>query len=452
LDASRRWLIDGGATAPAGRTQRLLVHAVTSLAAGAAAAELQALHRGNEHYDQRALLLAEPGDLVCVLGTADAAYVRYLEEVGLGPGPGHVVAVGAGPGGAAATGATLTQALLRDDRALVRVGELGAADLPVRLEPFVAGPDEQGLAERLGSVLGREVDLLGEPVATERAGRKDLQRRWAQELGIPVAEGETVALEPAADGTPASVAPLRAAIARRLRAGERVLVRGSGGASGSATRTVAGEEELASVLGWAASRQEATYLVDRLYPIGPSPNVLVFVAPEGPVRFVGVTDQILDANLHHAGNRFPSRALLVDEMIAHAEALGRHLRGTGYTGWAGCDFCEYLDPSTGKPRLFFAELNARINGASYPVVAASRLAASGDRPMAFLSRYARTPARSFVDLAGRLGRHLLRPGGGPGTLPYNTGSLAHGYCSVLILDGTPEAVQRRWGEVATAVA
>ena len=451
MDASRRWLIDGAATAPAAPTQRLLVHAVTSLAAGAAAAELQALHRGNEHYDQRALLLAEPGDLVCVLGTSEAAYVRYLEEVGLGPGAGHVVAVGRDPGDAAG-GATLTQALLRDDRALARIAERGAADRTVRLEPFIAGRDELELATRLGGVLGRAVNLLGEPIATERAGRKDLQRRWAQELGIPVAEGETVALEPAAGGTPAGVAPLRSAIARWLAAGERVLVRGCGGASGSATRIVAGEEELTSVLRWAGARHEATYLVDRLYPIGPSPNVLVFVAPEGPVRFVGATDQILDANLHHAGNRFPSSALLVDEMIAHAEALGRHLRGMGYAGWAGCDFCEYPDPATGEPRLFFAELNARINGASYPVVAAGRLSASRDRPLAFVSGYARTTARSFVELAGRLGGGLLRPGGGPGTLPYNTGCLEHGYCAALVLDETPEAVQRRWGEAAAAAA
>jgi hypothetical protein len=451
LVVSRRWLIDAGATAPAGPSQRVLVHAVTSLAAGTAAAELQALHRGNEHYDQRALLLAERGDLVCVLGTLDDTYVRYLEELGLGPGAEHVVAVGTDPGPAASE-LSLTQLLLRDDRAMARIAEHGVADRPVRLEPFTAGCDELELAQRLGGVLGREVDLLGEPVATERAGRKDLQRRWAQELGIPLAEGETVVLDPASDGTPASVAPLRSAITRRLRAGERVLVRGCVGASGSATRIVAGEEQLASVLSWAAARPEATYLVDRLYPIGPSPNILVFVAPEGPVRFVGATDQVLDANLHHAGNRFPSGALLVDEMIAHAEALGHHLRDRGYAGWTGCDFCEYMDPATGEPRLFFAELNARINGASYPTVAAGRLAASSDRPMAFVSGYVTTGARSFVELAGRLGSRLLRPGGGPGTLPYNTGCLAHGYCSALVLDETPAVVQQRWDEVAAAVA
>jgi hypothetical protein len=450
LVASRRWLIDGPATAPAGAVRRVLVHAATSIPA---AAELQTLHRGNKRYDQRALLLAEHGDLVCVLGTAEPAYVRYLEELGLGPGVEQVVAVDPGPGGAGGAAATLTQALLRDGRALARLAARAGADRTVRLEPFMAGRDELALAGRLGELLGREVELLGEPGAADRANRKDLQRQWAQELGIPVADGETVPLEPAADGTPGSTEPLRSAIARRLRAGERVLVRGCQGISGSATRIVAGQQELASVLSWAASRREAAYLVDRLYPIGPSPNVLVFVAPEGPVRLVGATDQVLDANLHHAGNRFPSSARLVDEMIAHAEALGRHLRGIGYSGWAGCDFCEYPDPATGTPRLFFAELNARTNGASYPIVAASRLAAaSRDRPMAFVSGYAKTTASSFAELSGRLGDRLLRPGGGTGILPYNTGCLAHGYCSVLVLDETPEAVQRRWDEVAGELA
>jgi hypothetical protein len=178
----------------------------------------------------------------------------------------------------------------------------------------------------------------------------------------------------------------------------------------------------------------------------------VFVAPTKRTGPSGATDQVLDANLHHAGNRFPSCALLVDEMIAHAEALGHHLRDMGYAGWAGCDFCEYMDPTTGEPRLFFAELNARINGASYPTIAAGRLGASLDRPMAFVSGYLTTGARSFAELAGRLGSQLLRPGGRPGTLPYNTGCLPHGYCSALVLDEAPAAVQRRWGEVTAAVA
>jgi hypothetical protein len=270
-----------------------------------------------------------------------------------------------------------------------------------------------------------------------------------------VAEGEVVTLEPGASGRPRAVAPLRSAIERRLRAGHRVLLRGCEGASGSATRIVAGPGDLAEAVAWAAGREEATYLVDRFHEVRASPNVLVFVPPEPdrPVRFVAATDQVLDARLGHAGNRFPSRAALLDEMVAHAELFGRRLRDEGYAGWVGCDFCERRDPATGAPRLFFAELNARINGACYPVALAARRQASGGPVGAFVSGFVRTGARSFAELADRLGRGLLRPGGGrPGVLPYNTGCLPHGYCAAVVLDATSEAARRRWDELAGELA
>jgi hypothetical protein len=48
------------------------------------------------------------GDVVCVLGTAEAAYVRYLKDLGLGPDGEHAAAVGVGQDGAGAV--TLAQA------------------------------------------------------------------------------------------------------------------------------------------------------------------------------------------------------------------------------------------------------------------------------------------------------------------------------------------------------
>ena len=267
----------------------------------------------------------------------------------------------------------------------------------------------------------------------------------------PVAEGETVALEPAADGTPASVMPLREVIAAAARR-RVVLVRGREGASGSATRIVAGKEELASVLSWAAARQEATHSSTGSTRSGrartsscswrPKARALRRRHRPGPGREPAPRRQPLP--VQRSARRRDDR---------HAEALGRHLRGMGYTGLGGAHFCEYPDPATGEPRLFFAELNARINGASYPVVAAGRPAASRERPMAFLSGYVKTTACSFAEL-GEPPRQPpgLRPRGGPGTLPYNTGCLEYGYCSALVLDETPEAVQRRWSEAAAAAA
>jgi hypothetical protein len=418
------------------------------------AAEVGARYPASTLYDQRALLMADRGDLVCVTHEVEADYMAFLNTLGAGPDPGDVVAVGAAEDTSRRSGA-LTERLLADPRPLARLAERLPAGVPVRLEPFIAAPDELEVARRLASLSGRDVSLLGDPAAAARANRKDLLRRWAVELGVPLPEGEVVTLAPDPSGRPATVAPLREAIERRLRAGaERVLVRGSDGASGSATRIVKGSAEaVAATLAWAAGRQGGTaYLVDRFHDVLVSPNILTFVPPDPRqrVRFVAATDQILGADLRHIGNAFPSRAVLLEKMIRHALRLSRHLRREGYVGWAGFDFCEHVDPTTGARRVFLAELNARVNGACYPVSFATKWTTRSGKPFAFVSGHLRTAARSFRDLAARHRRLLLWPGSHAGAVPYNTGCLAHGYCSAVVLDETPDTAWRRWRELATA--
>jgi hypothetical protein len=438
-----RHRLDLSGTTPSAPLRRLLVHATASLAR---VEEVRAHRPGLEAYDQRALMMAACRDLVLVQGTVDTDYVDYLQELGVGPAPSDIIALDR-DAGAVGRG----EACLPDGGVLAR---RLPADEPVRIEPFVAGWRELELARRIGERLGREVTLLGDPAVVERVNRKDLQRRWAEELGVPIAEGEVVTLEPAASGHPTSVAPLRAATERRLRQGHAALLRGSEGASGSATRLVAGAADLAAALDWAAGRAETTYLVDRVHDVGVSPNLLLFIPPRAdrPVHVVAATDQVLDANLSHTGNSFPSCAALLDEMVAYGELLARRLRDEGYAGWLGCDFCEYRDPVTGARALFFAELNARINGACYPVALAANRRASGQAVAAFVGGLFRTGAGSFAELANQLGPRLLRAGRPAGLVPYNTGCLTYGYCAVVVLDATPEAARQRWGELARELA
>jgi hypothetical protein len=306
------------------------------------------------------------------------------------------------------------------------------------------------LAQRLGARIGQEVFLLGDPDTVERVNRKDLQRQWAQELGVPLAEGEIVTLEPSASGCPRSLEPLRSAVERRLERGHRALIRGCDGASGSATRIVTDARALAETIAWASCRCESVYLVDRHHHIRSSPNILFFLPadPARPPCFVAATDQVLDDSLSHAGNRFPSKAALLDEMIEHARRLTQHLRMQGYAGWVGYDFCEHVDPTDGKPLLFFAELNARINGACYPVAAAARRRASGSGVGAFVSGFVKTATRSFADFTDRLGDRLLVPVRDQGIMPYNVGCLPHGYCSVVVVAATLDAAQRQFDSLA----
>ncbi|MGD9511895.1 MAG: hypothetical protein AB7I59_25605 [Geminicoccaceae bacterium] len=432
LDGSEGWRLSPD-------HRMLLAHAATSLPG---AAELGRLHPANLRYDQRALLMAAPDDLVCVLGAVEPDYLGYLNALGLGPEARSLVTV------AREEAQSLTAALLARQEALLPA--LASDRRPLLLAPFYAGAPELALARALADACGRPVRLQGDPEPVALANRKDEQRRWAITLGVPVAEGEIVRLDAAPGTPPESLAALERVIDLRLAAGEGVLVRGRDGASGSATRMVRDAGERAALLAWAGSQTETCYLVDRLEDLLVSPNLLFFLPPAGEPRFVAATDQILDAGLHHAGNSFPSRAVLLEEMIGHARALAAHLQGLGYQGWAGFDFCEFRDRRSGRRGLLFAELNARVNGACYPVVAAARLRRSGTEAGAFRSAYLRSSAGSFAAFARRFGEHLVPGAGFMGCLPFNIGCLPHGYCAVLTLDRDATAVQRRWQRLQAA--
>lgn len=434
--------LDGADCSRPGQGRRLLLaHAATSLPG---AAELSRLHPANLRYDQRALLMARPEDLVCVLGGVDPHYLDYLGSLGLGPERRNLLAV------PRREAASLTEALLARPETVLPA--LASDTRPLLLAPFQAGAPELALARGLASAVGRPVRLQGDPELVTLANRKDEQRRWAMALGVPVAEGEIVGLEAAPGEAPRSLHALEHAIDARLAAGEGVLVRGRDGASGSATRLVRDAGERAALLTWARTQTQTCYLVDRLENLLVSPNLLFFLPDAGEPRFVAATDQILDAGLHHSGNSFPSRAAQLAEMIGHAEALAGHLRRLGYHGWAGFDFCEYRDRHSGRPRVLFAELNARVNGACYPIVAASKLWRQGGGSGAFRSAYLRTDATSFAAFAERFAAHLMRDPGAAGCLPFNTGCLPHGYCAVLTMDRDAEAVASRWERLRLAAA
>jgi hypothetical protein len=397
----------------------------------------------------RALLLARPGDVVCLSRPAEPAYLEFLTELGLGPGPGRIVV--------AACAGELARALARDARALAALRDLLSGAEEIVLDPFVASPGERGLAATLAELLGRPVSVLGGPAALlAQANRKDVVRSRAEALGVAVAPGEIVGLS-----TPADLAPLREALARQLAPTGRALVRGARGAAGSSTFVVEREaDSVETTLRRIVARTDNTvYLVEVMLDMAVSPNVLVHVEPgEGRVRCVGVTDQQLDGGLAHYGNAYPTLATKTEEMITSACRLARWLQSEGYRGLAGFDFVEYRDSRTGRREQILAELNARTNGAAYPKSVLDRLddrrARQGRRAIgAFLAAGdLRTGLGDFAALRQRCGRLLFEPGSGRGVLPYNTASLGRGRMRAMALGGTRAEVEAMMVEFRRRIA
>ncbi len=392
---------------------------------------------GLDRYAERALLLATYGDVVCVPRPVDACYLEFLSRLGLGPRPEHIVVPSGSDRGA---GRPLAERLLCDPGVLSRAARaVGAGE--VVIEPYAATPEMMALAEVMERDSGIPVRVDGSPRITRYADQKHLMRARAEELGIPVAEGEVAELAFAGGRRRRDLEPVRAAVERQLRSTGRVIIRGASGASGSSTFVVGrGGEDTSGVLRRIASRTDnRIYLVEAMVEATVSPNVQLHVpSTEGPLVSVGITDQRWSRGLTHAGTQLPSSAKTVDAMHAWARILATWMRAQGYTGLVGFDFVEYRDARTGGPRSFLAEVNPRVNGGTYPLAVRARLNRAAERSgrppaPAFVSGTVETRARSFARVKAAIGHLLFDPDRGTGVLPYATGCLEHGKCALVAL-------------------
>ncbi len=377
---------------------------------------------------------------MCVPGPVDADYLGFLAGLGVGPRPEHVIVAGGNGRGA---GRPLVERLMGEPGILSRaVQALGARE--VTIEPYAATTEVMALAEVMERESGIPVRLDGSPRITKYVDQKHHMRAKAQELGIPVAEGEVAELAYPCGRRRRDLEPVRAAIERQLRTSARVIVRGVSGASGSSTFVVGrGGEDTSGVLRRLAARADnRIYLVEAMVEAMVSPNVQIHVPPAGgPLTCTGITDQRWGRGLTYAGNQLPSSARTVEAMEAWARILAHWMRGQGYTGPVGFDFVEFRDSLTGGPRALLTEVDPRVSGGTYPLGLRARLnaaAARTGRPPApaFVSGTVATPAASFARVKAAIGHLLFDPDRGTGVVPYATGCLEHGRCALVALAGS----------------
>ncbi|MFO0795234.1 MAG: hypothetical protein U0586_14380 [Candidatus Brocadiaceae bacterium] len=398
--------------------------------------DLNATLPGARRYDQRALLMARAEDIVCLHGAVDKEYLDYLSTLGVGPHRDRVVVT-------ADNGLTLPEALRQDRAALEHICTLVPLRRSVVLNPYIASPREFVLAAELERLLGRRIPVLGgNHDIVARANRKDVVLKEACARGVPVAPGEIVE---STDG-PLDLHLLEEAVLRQIRATGKVIVRGVKDAPIIAPLVI--NSDTTDVIGKLRRLVEQQALpiclVQVMFDVIVSPNVQFNISPDGSsLSCASVTDQILDANLTHQGNIYPSLANTLPEMIASANKLSEWLQGEGYTGIFGFDFVEHISPHTAKPAQFLAELNARVNAATYPWILMSRLGLKG----AFLSTSVASSARSFSEFRSRCGRFFFDPSTGRGVVPYNTGCLPYGKCWLAIYGETRQVVQELYRSI-----
>lgn len=310
---------------------QIFVHDVTS---SRNYADLAAIVPGIEKYDERALVVARPGDLVCAAGRVDNQYLQFLSSLGIGPNDGNVIMIS--ECSHRNSNAALSELLVSHYELLSYMGKIVKGSNKVVLNPFIATPREFKLATTLQSVLGRKIRILGgSPDIVDYANGKHNVKEKAVELGVPVPEGEVVELQLREDRRPLELAPVHTAINRHIQKTGRVIVRGFYGASGSATVIVENNSKsIQKALSKIAEKTDnSIYLVEVMVDVIVSPNVSMHIEPNnGQILCVSVTDQRLGKNLVHDGNIYPPTAKSLRDMMSSARTISKWLQAKGYSG------------------------------------------------------------------------------------------------------------------------
>jgi hypothetical protein len=197
-------------------------------------------------------------------------------------------------------------------------------------------------------------------------------------------------------------------------------------------------EDLDRLKDWLSRRTEnRLFLVEAMVDAVASPNIQLHVSADGSTECVGITDQLLDAGLTHCGDASPSQARCIRDMVRCAHLLADWLGDMGYTGIAGFEFVEYINED-GNRRAFLAELNPRVNGATYPLAVRERISPRS----ALVSGSVFSGVGSFDEVGRLLSDLLYSPAGDRGILPHTTGSLAYDTCGIIALaPSRPEAAE-----------
>lgn len=394
---------------------------------------------------ERALLMAQPGDLVCLPEPVEPAYLNYLDSVGLGPGrEGVLTVVDGADGKRRETG--LLKRLVRSESSLKTIAERVDKRRAIRLSGFQGAEELSTVQQKLVREAGRDVVVEGGPPhCADFFNRKEVVRRRALELGVPVAPGEVVSwsLSSPVSGAVA----LRGAVDRTLRSSEGVLVRAARSASGADNLVVTSRSGADLLNAWLSERPHlTTFLVEALVEFRASPNVGAWIGDDGSFAVFPTTAQRLDERLSHLGNVYPHRSSAAGAIHGSVRKLVGWMSELGYRGLLGIDFIE--PKGAGQPTHCLAEVNARVNGAAYGMAAFERLnhqLQSRGRPpiKAWLSyKGIRSGRLTFAKLADRIGDFLLAPGSSCGVLPYSAGWLRHGFvCLLTFADSADHAAE-----------
>lgn len=351
--------------------------------------------------EEFALLLAGEGDCVLLKAEPDAAYLAYLEHLGV-PLPERLVVADQDPE------RVVTEDALADQGVLDCLRELAASGY--RILPHGVSVLEEELAARSGMPLAAPSAEV-----CERVNSKVYSRLAAEAAGLRQARGWACSTVEEFRAAAEQAAPL-------LREGRKVVVKDAYGVSGKGMAVVESESRLALITRKVASAaakagtDRVALVVEEWVAKETDLNYQFTVSRDGSVHFDFVKEAITEQGVHK-GHRMPAR-LTPDQVAVLRDAarlLGRRLHEDGYWGVVGVD--AMVDPDGGVYPV--VEINARNNMSTYQVGLQERYLADGQVALARQYPLGLRRPLSFEALDDALGPLLLRAPGETGLLVNN---------------------------------
>ena len=126
------------------KTTKVFAHSITAF--------------GNIH-DEKALLMAEEQDIVCLASGVDKDFVKFLRSLQVGPDPRNIITVL--EKGQSNKGVILSDLLMSHTDVLGKIRKRIDSDRKVMLHPFKSSEREFRLSETLGRNLNTHVNVDG---------------------------------------------------------------------------------------------------------------------------------------------------------------------------------------------------------------------------------------------------------------------------------------------------
>jgi len=355
-----------------------------------------------DEYPQRALLMTGENDYILLNRYPEQSYIDYLKNIGLGT---EKILVPKGSSG------SLLKRLLDDSDLLDKLRRE-----QLKIHPYISTTANWDIAKEInGTVFGSTDEL------TQKANSKIFLRDILKTLNIPTTQCEI------ADKN--SVIPKSLELIKKF---DRIIIRGDNSCGGSAVWKISHRHEIENLKDVFPNRQDNTfYLIEKMYPVLSSPNIQYEISDKNLNRLV-ITDQLLDDDLNHFGNRYPSDTNQKETVTKYSDKICLHLQKLGYRGFFGIDFIV-----TDKNQVFSIEINGRANTSSYAVKAMEKLFPEKYRDKFFVIKNGISVNKKidFAELKNIIGTENIFYKN-RGVLPYNTGCLKWGKFDALIIGGS----------------